>query len=312
MRTPPVAAVLAAMVVCVVAAAPGQQVFRSRSDIVSLFATVTDAADGFVDALPQDAFEVYDNGKRQPLALFSREAQPISVVVLLDRSGSMADDAKLVSEAASEFVKRLEPNDRARIGNFANEIHIEPADFTGDQKTLTGILQAPLPELGASPIWTATDRAVTALLHEPGRRVILLMTDGHDNPLAGQVHTDVKDVVYRAEFDEVMLYTIGVTTEGMVRTFSVHRGRNGSVFSAQPEPPDPNLKLLADESGGRYFLLGPDVALGTLFARIADELHHQYWLGIKPGKLDEKVHKLEVRVTRPGLIVRARKSYVAR
>ncbi|HEY6357872.1 MAG TPA: hypothetical protein VIX35_06485, partial [Vicinamibacterales bacterium] len=77
------------------------------------------------------------------------------------------------------------------------------------------------------------------------------------------------------------------------------------------EAPDPNLKRLADESGGRYFYLDAEQDLGSLFARIADELHRQYWLGFVPATLDGNVHKLEVKVMRPGLTVRARRSYVA-
>jgi hypothetical protein len=43
-----------------------------------------------------------------------------------------------------------------------------------------------------------------------------------------------------------------------------------------------------------------------------DELHHQYLLGFAPQQLDGKTHKLDVRLTTPGLTVRARKSYVAK
>ena len=319
-RLGPLAVAMVATVVWVVGATAQGTVYRSRSDLVSLFATVTDAGDGFVDALPKDAFEVYDNGKRQTVSLFSREIQPISVVVLLDRSGSMAEDADRVRDAAAEFIKRLLPNDRARIGQFSDEIDIEPSDFTSDQAVLMKVLGQDPPPLGSSPIWTATDRAVTALLREGGRRVILLLSDGHDNPLREQIHTDVKDVIYRAEYDEVMLYTIGLSGEEWLMSGGRlgSGGRHGSwrgggmAISSKTEPPDPNLKKLADESGGRYFLLEPTVDLGSLFARIADELHHQYWLGFTPTKLDEKVHKLEVKLTRPGLTVRARQSYVAR
>lgn len=294
-------------------------VYSSRSDLVSLFATVTTPADELVTDLPQDAFEVFDNGKRQKIALFSREVQPVSVIVLLDRSGSVESDADLVRDAASEFIRRLLPADRARIGHFSDEIVFAPDTFTSDQSVLLNVLRGPLQPAGASPIWTATDRAVTALLKEGGRRVILLMTDGHDDPLTSQVHTDVKDVIYRAEYDEIMLYTIGVSgTEWQYSSGSPFaagrfggRGGRGAGFSSKSDPPDPNLKKLADDSGGRYFYLSPDQNLGSLFARIADELHRQYWLGFVPAKLDGDVHKIEVKVTRPGLSVRARRSYVA-
>jgi VWFA-related protein len=294
-------------------------VYSSRSDLVSLFATVTTPTDELVTDLPQDAFEVFDNGKKQKITLFSREIQPISTIVLLDRSGSVEADADLVRNAASEFIKRLLPADRARIGHFSDEIVFAPDTFTNDQAVLLNVLRGPLQPAGASPIWTAADRAVTALLKEGGRRVILMLTDGHDDPLTSQVHTDVKDVIYRAEYDEIMLYTIGISgTEWQLSQGSpLSRGRFGgrgvrsSGFTSKAEPPDPNLKKLADDSGGRYFYLAPDQNLGDLFARIADELHRQYWLGFVPAKLDGDVHKLEVKVTRPGLSVRARRSYVA-
>ncbi len=297
-----------------------ETVYRSRSDLVSLFATVTAPDDTIITDLPKDAFQVYDNGHRQTVTVFSREVQPLSVVVLIDRSGSMVADSDLVGNAAAEFVKRLLPTDRARIGNFSNEIVMAPDDFTGDQTELLRLLGGATQPAGGSPIWTATDRAVTALLKEGGRRVILLLTDGHDNPLRGQVHTDVKDVIYRAEYDEIMMYTIGVSsTQWQVSPGSFSGSRSGgrgrssgnSQYSSKTEAPDPNLKRLADESGGRYFYLDPEQDLGSLFARIADELHRQYWLGFVPAKLDGNVHKLEVRVMRPGLTVRARRSYVA-
>ncbi len=307
------------------AGAPIQQpTFRSRADLVSLFATVTDNQDQLVSDLPQTAFEVYDNGKRQTITQFSHEVQPISIVLLLDRSGSMAEDWELVQNAANEFIVRMLPADQARIGTFADQIILAPDHFTSERAELQRVLHSQSQPLGASPIWTATDRAVTALLAQGGRRVVLLMTDGQDSPALGQVRTDVKDVMYRAQYDEIMVYTIGFSTTAMQLTRSGYGspGRRGGPFgrgggggsthiSTKTVKPDPLLKSLADESGGRYFSLDPEVNLGSLFTRIADELHRQYWLGFSPGKLDGEVHKLEVKVKQSGLNVRARKSYVA-
>jgi VWFA-related protein len=319
-------ALLVAVATAVAAPAPQMPVqgptFRSRADLVSLFATVTDGQDQLVPNLPQEAFEVYDNGKRQSITLFSREVQPVSVVLLLDRSGSMADDWDLVRHAAGEFVIRMLPGDKARIGQFSDQIIIAPEHFTDDRAELERVLHTEPQAIGASPIWTATDRAVTVLLSQGGRRVVLLMTDGQDSPAPGQVRTDVKDVMYRAQYDEIMVYTIGFSTTAMNLTRSRYPtpGRRGNPFTGgggslhmetKTVKPDPLLKALADESGGRYFALDPEVNLGSLFTRIADELHRQYWLGFVPTKLDGDVHKLEVKVKPSGLNVRARKSYVA-
>jgi hypothetical protein len=68
---------------------------------------------------------------------------------------------------------------------------------------------------------------------------------------------------------------------------------------------------VVEETGGGHFELKSNDDLGDTFARVAEELRHQYLLGFSPASLDGKVHKLEVQLTRPGCRVRARKSYVA-
>ena len=71
------------------------------------------------------------------------------------------------------------------------------------------------------------------------------------------------------------------------------------------------MRDLADESGGNYFELRGTDNLGQTFARVADELHRQYLLAFSATQLDGSVHRLEVRVNRPGVTVRARKTYIA-
>jgi Ca-activated chloride channel family protein len=75
--------------------------------------------------------------------------------------------------------------------------------------------------------------------------------------------------------------------------------------------PDEGLSKLAAESGGGYFELAKAEDLRATFRRVAEELHRQYALGFEPTKLDGKLHKLEVKVKKPGMTARARKSYVA-
>ena len=76
--------------------------------------------------------------------------------------------------------------------------------------------------------------------------------------------------------------------------------------------PDAGLRKVAEETGGGYFELTRADELNSTFTRVAAELHSQYVLGFTPLAVDGKVHKLEVRINRPGLVARARKSYVAK
>jgi len=75
--------------------------------------------------------------------------------------------------------------------------------------------------------------------------------------------------------------------------------------------PDSGLKKIADETGGGYFELKKTADLAPTFTRVAQELHAQYVMGFTPMQLDGKVHKLSVRVKKPGMTARARRSYVA-
>ena len=75
--------------------------------------------------------------------------------------------------------------------------------------------------------------------------------------------------------------------------------------------PDPGLARVAEETGGGYTEIRFGQDLIAAFTRVADELHRQYAIAFEPAKLDGKTHKLEVRVKKPGMKARARKSYVA-
>jgi Ca-activated chloride channel family protein len=292
-----------------------QAPIRSGTRTVAVYATVTDAAGRLVPDLTQDDFEIYDNGKRQTISIFASEIQPITIVVLLDRSGSMATNFRFVEVAAQSFVRRLLPADKARIGSFAARIQLDPEDFTSDQEALVDILQTEMQPAGPTPLWNAVNVGMTALSRQEGRRVVLAFTDGVDRPMNfSSRNASLKDVMRRAQAENVMVYAIGL--ESRVRFggpgYQGPGGRYGgpSRFEAVQKP-DEGLAKIAAETGGGYFELTRTDDLVSTFQRVADELHRQYAMGFEPAALDGKTHKLEVRIKRPGLTARARRSYVA-
>jgi VWFA-related protein len=169
-------------------------------------------------------------------------------------------------------------------------------------------------------LWNALGVGMTALLHEQGRRVVLVFTDGMDQPLNGGSHNvTLKEVIKRAEQEDVMVYAIGLASSlpfgrgggyGRGRGYGGFGGYGGSRGMVQDKP-DPGLQTVAAASGGGYFELTATQKLAATFERVADELHQQYLIGFVPRKLDGKSHKLEVRLKNSDLVVRARKSYVA-
>ena len=294
-----------------------------------MYATVTDSTGRLVPDLARDQFQIDDNGRRQELTLFANEIQPITVVMLLDRSGSMRANFDLVEKAAEQFVGVMLPADKARIGSFANRIQVDPRDFTSDHDELVRILRTELQPEGPTPLWNAVNVGITALLHQQGRRVILVFTDGMDAPLnfSGSSNS-LKDVMKRAEEENVMVYAIGLAGENGMPSSGGDRGGRGGMgpggfgglggrgiggYSGRPqmEKPDEGLPKIAAATGGGYFELTSPWTLASTFAHVADELHHQYALGFAPEKLDGKMHDLTVRLSRPDLSARARKRYLA-
>lgn len=302
-------ALAAAIVLLALPLHAGQQPFRGRTDLVSVYTTVTDRSGRLVTDLGQNDFEVRDNGKLQKIEYFNRDLQPITGVVMLDRSRSMQDNFPLVERATEQFISKLLPADKIRLGHFSKRIVLSPDEFTSRQDELLDILHHGLQEFGPSPVWTSIDRSITALLPQSGRRVILIFTDGHDSSL-GQISDDLKDVTRRAMIDDVIVYAIGLwQTPGVSPVLMP----SDTPSSKKPkgEKPDGGLRILAGQTGGGYFELDWSHDLGATFARVADELHQQYGLAFIPTTLDGKIHKLEVKARRSGLVVRARKSYVA-
>jgi Ca-activated chloride channel family protein len=277
-----------------VAAQQQEPTFRSGTEIVSLFVTVADSTGRLVPDLTIDDFEFLDNDKPQPIVNFENVVQPISVVVMLDTSGSMTGSIALLKEAAEQFFIRLLPDDKARVGAFNDKIEIS-AHFTADRDQL--ITDTKQLDFGnGTRLWDGVLTGLEELNGIEGRRVVLVFTDGDDTDSRARQGT----VIDRARTDEAMVYAIGLESnyfngQRMVRT-----------------APDSGLRKIADETGGGYFELKKSADLAPTFTRVAQELHAQYVMGFSPTLLDGKIHKLAVRVKKPGMTARARRSYIAK
>jgi VWFA-related protein len=289
-----------------------QPVFRGRSDAVRVFVTVTGRDGRLVTTLKQSDFEVRDEGKPQPIALFDNSPQPVRLVVMLDVSGSMEGNLPLLREAAEQLFTRLRPDDVARVGSFGYEIAISPS-FTRDLETLRRALPERVAPDAPTPLWRALDEAMDAFEDEGDeRRVILVLSDGKDSgPLDfRQRYISQVEVIDRARKDDVMIYAIGMRSRGP-RTMQPGIGPGGLRAALVADLPDPGLARVAEETGGGYTEIRFGQDLGAAFAQVADELHAQYLIGFAPPKRDGKVHDIDVRVAQSGLKARARKSYIA-
>ncbi|MEO5897610.1 MAG: VWA domain-containing protein [Vicinamibacterales bacterium] len=286
---------VAVVMVATVLVTGAQQKFKSGTLTVPVYATVTDAEKRLVPDLEQGDFEVYDNGKLQPITLFENKNTPVAAIVMLDSSGSMTLILDRVKAGAEQFLIRLLPEDVGRVGAFNDKIEFHPSDeFTSDRDLLIRSLKE-LDYGYPTKLWDAVDESIRRLEGVPQRKVVLVFTDGADTAS----RRDLGDVMDQARAKEVMVYAIGLETR---------ISPNGTV---QRSTPDRGLKKLAEETGGGFILLKKQDELGPTFTRVAQEIHSQYAIGFSPAALDGKVHKLDVKIRKPGMNARARKSYLA-
>ena len=197
---------------------------------MAIYATVLDANGRLVPDLEREHFELLDNGKPQTLTVFRSDVQPVSVVVMLDTSGSMTLNIDLLKLAAEQFVIRLHPQDRARIGSFSDDIRLSPT-FTSNRDDMIRILHTDIRYGNPTYLWDAIDLSMDALAKEEGRKVILVFTDGEHSK---SVKTDFDQLLARVHNDETMIYAIGLQSQVL-----------GTVTK-----PDRRLRVLSATTGG--------------------------------------------------------------
>jgi Ca-activated chloride channel family protein len=290
----PITPVLAALVLVAPLSAGGQKI-KVTTESVPVYVTVTDNDKRLVPDLIQDDFEILDNGKPQTVNIFENKPTPITVVVMIDTSGSMTTALDLVKDGAEQFLLRLLPEDRAQVGEFSDKIKFHPGSFIDDRDRLVYLLKHDLDFGYPTRLYDAVDESLERLEPVEGRKVVLVFTDGDDT----SSKVNVGKVMDRAREKDAMIYAIGLVND---------------YFNGQQRvrsQPDRGLKKLAEDTGGGYFELKRSADLGQTFTRVAQELHSQYVLGFSPTALDGRVHKLEVRLKKSGMNARARKSYVA-
>lgn len=260
--------------------------FRTGARAVPLYVTVRDRGGRLIPNLARGDFEVRDNGRAVPITLFSSSPQPFTMVLLVDMSTSMAPHYRQARDAMLTLVEELRPDDRVRLGTFGDDILFTPF-LTSDKETLRRLLHYELWPGGPSPFWDAMSRSIWSLDDEPGRRVVLTVTDGRDT-CRGRACVEFEDVEPQAMRSGTMIYAIAMPGSSL----------------------DGKVKRLAERTGGGHFELPDGADMTSTFRRVADELHHQYLLGFTPAA-DGKRHSIDVRLKPRGLTARTRRDYIA-
>ena len=271
------------------------EVVRVNTDLVVLNITVTDVTGQYVPGLRLSDFKVFEDGKEIPARLissFSVHESPFASVVLLDTSSSMEVRLSLARSAAIRFLDRLREEDVAAVYNFDSKVE-RVQDFS------TGRDLAPmafgLHAKGMTRLNDAIVDAAKALADRPEmRKAIVILSDGMDTSS-------------KATSDKAIESALGIGATIYAVDMSGSGGGSNNQQSAAV------LRNFAEKSGGRFVGTPGGPALRDAFANIADELGHQYTIAYRPlnQTRDGKWRKLEVKLSRPELLVRTRKAYRA-
>jgi VWFA-related protein len=288
-----VAAALALAIAIAVALRAQQPPFRAETRLVVLHATVRNSRGEFVTNLDRSAFTVYENGKKQPITVFSGDDIPVSMGLLIDNSGSMRTLRSKVEAAALALARASNPGDEIFVLNFNDKAHIDVA-FTSDVHVLEAGIGR-VDSIGGTAMRDAIDMA-QAYVGEHGtrdRKVLLVITDGIDNASVVARHQIEK----QAEERDTIIFAVGLFGDA-------DRARQGRH----------ELDLLAARTGGLTYYPTNIDDIGVVALEIAQQIRHQYTIAYTPlnPALDGSYRTLRVTVSGSGgLSVRSRDGYRA-
>ena len=265
--------------------------------LVRMLVTVKNPQGELVGQLGRDDFVVYDSGVAQELAFFERyTAQPLSVALLVDTSGSTARELKYEIESVARFLEALtregNPNDALTLYSFNHDV-TRQTGFIRKPERARQVLKTLKAEAGTS-LYDALCFAADSLAGREGRRVVVAVTDGGDTTSA-KTYQEALRALHDTDAVMYSVLVVPVTSDA---------GRNIGGENA--------LTTLAASTGGRVFAPSVGAQLDEAFAEILRDLRTQYLLGYYPRGLpppQSGFRRVRVEAKGPGLQVLSRSGY---
>ena len=276
---------------------------------VRLPITVTDKKGQFVPGLSKNDFVILEDKTPQTIETFSddlSQTTPLYIAVLMDTSPSTAGKLKFQQESAMNFIQTVvKPRkDRVLFGTFDDQINLLQ-DFT-DKLDLLDKAVYSVKKMGTQTalfdaIWQFCDEKMRTV---PGRRVLLLVTDGEDT----YSRANIRDAIDIAQRTETTIFAIS-TKAGFLGTVP------GVEAGTVADKKDRDLLTLAEETGGTAFFTGDMLSLERSFTKISKELRAQYLVTYNPTNksYDGTFRKIDVKLSdgHGDLKVRTKRGYKA-
>jgi Ca-activated chloride channel family protein len=269
---------------------PGQPIKPGQSlhidvELTLVNVTVSDPYGRLVTGLEPDNFRVFENNVEQEIQFFSSEDVPISIGVIFDLSGSMANKVGKAKEAAMEFFKTANPQDEFFLVSFNDRAQLI-SSFTDSVEDLQSRLLSESPK-GRTALLDAIYLGLSQMRSaRNAKRALLIISDGGDNSSRFN-ETDIKRLVREAD---TQLYAVGIFDP------LGYRNRTPEELSG------PSLLTEVTElTGGRSFDVENVNELPDIAAKIGAELRNQYILGYRPSNKshDARWRKIKVKLRPP-------------
>ena len=287
-------------------------VLRVSTSLITVPAVVMDRNGRYIGNLRKEDFRIYEDNVEQKVTYFAPVERPFTVALMLDVSGSTQAQLAQIREAANTFVSRLRPNDRLMAISFDGQVHVlsEPENVSAIRR---GKLHIPSITDG-TVLYDAVQLVLNRMQQNPGRKAIVLMTDGVDQ----NSRVAMKDTLEGIAEQDVSIYTVQYNTlpqlperlshikDDKARRKVRERLLKGYAVS------EPYLRTLAEKTGGRFYRADDLRDVAPAFEVITNELGAQYSLGYySNSQATGGDRQIKVRVRLPNLVVRTRDTYSA-
>jgi len=291
---------------------PVADIIRIDSRLVNLNVRVTDSAGKLIPNLSQADFQIFENNIEQQVVRFEPVTSPVSVVLLLDASGSTKEHWKIIKKAARKFIETLSPNTPIAVAAFTRRFMVV-CDFSCDRQTLKERIDKAKNLSSGTAFYDATWSTLNLFKEvKEQRKAIVMMTDGVDNSLSDEDYEPrhpFDEVFARISQDEITIYPIYFDTEYEVTVRMRGSDTHEAYVTAREQ-----LQRIADETGGTLFKANRAEDLDGVYQRVASELQTLYSVSYNPAdkNYDGKWRNVGVKVKQGAAMARTKRGFYAR
>lgn len=301
-----------------------ESIIKLAATLVQIPVVVSKSGGRYVTDLSKHDFSIFEDGVRQEIEFFGSIDEPFHVALMIDSSGSTVEQLQNIKDSAMAFIRKLKVNDKVMVISFHDSVQIH-CELTDDHSLLERAIRSIRPG-EYTQIYEAVYTAVWERLNQViGRKAVIIFTDGIDTASSEITLADTLDAVVESE--DVLIYPIRFNTRPDVERRIRNKMSNPLTIEARIldgerkkldhlyQEADSYLFDLAMLSGGIVERADNINDLDNAFSKIAEELRHQYLLGYYPSSnqnhSNDVVRKIKVTVSRDGLKVRVRPSYLS-